>query len=192
MKLSFYTVIIVFLLSSCVTTPRHFISAGFDTKEEAQKYIHNYLYYANKLTDKEWDDFYSRFPEYWKDIQDAKLFGSNLEYHPWYTAYSFKWNTDKRKLKWSKLDSTRLKKREILKGDNVFKVIYARGVPDRVIWNNDFEIFIFKSGDTLIFKNGAFNKESKCNRCYEEYFGEDEGMSEDDVLESLNLSRPKY
>lgn len=133
MKGLVFAILMLFSLTGCVNTPRHFKSAGFQSWDEAKEYIQDYLYYANKLTDEEWDAFYHRFPEYWKDSQQAKLLGSTMEYHPAYTAYAFKWNTDKRKNKWNEKTLKRLRIGSIVEGDTIFKVVHARGVPGRVI-----------------------------------------------------------
>jgi len=88
------------VLAGCVNTATQFKPAGFQSADEAKEYVPYYLYYAKKLTNEEWEAFYSRFPEYWKDIQTAKVLGGSMEFHPWYTAYSFRWNTLRRKGAW--------------------------------------------------------------------------------------------
>src|SRR5204863_5995319 len=63
------------VLAGCVNTATQFKPAGFQSADEAKEYVPYYLYYAKKLTNEEWEAFYSRFPEYWKDIQTAKVLG---------------------------------------------------------------------------------------------------------------------
>lgn len=62
---AFLTLLVVFL-AACVTTPRHYVPAGFKSIDEAMQYLPDYLYYALKLTREEWGEFYQRFPEYWQ------------------------------------------------------------------------------------------------------------------------------
>ncbi|MCD6336893.1 MAG: hypothetical protein J7M01_01510 [Candidatus Marinimicrobia bacterium] len=193
MKISAVIIFVLILLSGCVNTPRHFKSAGFESKSEAQKYIHDYLYYANKLTDKEWYAFYQRFPEYWKDIQHAKVIGSSIDYHPWYTAYSFKWNSDKRKQNWDASTLNRLSHKELIVGDDIFQVVNALGVPDRIIYDNDFEILIYKSNFAIIFENNVFLKKQTCIGCSKSFdHTTEDGMSENNIIQTRGLSRPKY
>ena len=183
----------ILTLVACVNTPRHFKPAGFNSADEAQLYVADYLYYANKLTDEEWDAFYHRFPEYWKDIQDAKTIGSTMEYHPWYTAYSFKWNTNRRKMNWSAEEIDRLKDKQLKKGDTVFKVVDSWGVPGHVIWDNDFEILAFNNNKATIFIDGVYAYQEECKGCFEKYSDITEsGMDTNDVLETLRLKRPSF
>lgn len=73
-------------------------------------------------------------------MQLAKQWGATLEFHPMYTAYAFKWNTDRRRQKWDEPTVRRLDAKTLAIGDDVFKTIYARGVPSRVVSTNDFEL----------------------------------------------------
>ncbi|RLJ20652.1 hypothetical protein DJ031_05185 [bacterium endosymbiont of Escarpia laminata] len=181
------------ILVGCVNTPRHFKPAGFQTADQAKEYVPDYLYYANKLTDEEWDDFYQRFPEYWKDMQDAKVFGATMEFHPWYTAYSFKWNTNRRKEHWEHSTLTRLSNKQLRKSDNVFKIIYSLGVPGRVVWDNDFEILAYKPDIAIILSNGLYQSKKVCPGCFERYnITTEDGMYDKGVIDVLGLKRPEY
>jgi len=183
---------IVLVLSGCVNTPTQFRPAGFQSADEAKEYVPDYLYYAKKLTAEEWEAFYGRFPEYWKDIQTAKTMGSSLEFHPWYTAYSFRWNTLRKKEHWDPATLSRLENRQVQRGDDVFKVILALGAPGRVVWDNDFEILAYKSDSAMIFANGVFDYSAKCPGCFKRYRQNTrEGMLEKEVIDVLRLKRPQ-
>jgi hypothetical protein len=181
-------------LPACVSTPANYKPAGFNTKEEARAYVADHLYYAKKLTINEWDDFYRRFPEYWIDMQDAKKIGSTVEYHPWYTAYAFRWNTLRRKQSWDSNTVSRLANQSVQPGDDVFKVTFAMGPAARIVWDNDFEILAY-SGKALIFENGLLSRIAVCNGCsvrHTQTSGLREGMLDSDVISVLGLKRPKY
>lgn len=180
-------------LTACVNNPENYRPAGFESVAQAREYVPDYLYYAKKLTKSEWDDFYDRFPDYWKDIQAAKSFGSTMEYHPWYVAYAFRWSTLRRKEKWGGAVVSRLDRREVLPGDDAFKVIYALGVPGRIIWDNDFEILAYLPGTALIFEGGNVARIASCEGCAARYDTVYKtGMEDSDVITTLKLSRPKY
>ena len=184
---------VLFILSGCVSTPANYKPAGFQSADEAREYIPDYLYYAKKLTIEDWEAFYRRFPEYWKDVQTAKTLGGTVDFHPWYTAYSFKWNTLRRRQDWDSTTVSRLGKKQVQKGDDIFKVIFALGVPGRVVWDNDFEILAYRIDSAIVFSNGVFDHTVKCSGCFMRYDQNTrEGMSEQDVINTLDLKRPKY
>tara|TARA_Y100000780_G_scaffold84483_1_gene76409 strand:- start:1033 stop:1590 length:558 start_codon:yes stop_codon:yes gene_type:complete len=179
-------IIFSFTLMACVNHPRNFKPVGFNSADEAELYVPDYLYYANKLTDEEWDAFYQKFPEYWKDLQKAKSIGFAPDYHPWYTAYSFKWNTGRRKGNWSDQDIERLNQKRLKKGDTIFKVIDSWGVPTRVIWDNDFEILTFRNNVAVVFIDGVYAYQRKCKGCFKN------SMATNELLLTLDLQRPSY
>ena len=186
-------VLLCFALAACVTNRENYIPAGFNTAAEARAYVPEYLYYAKKLTANEWDEFYRRFPEYWKDVQSAKRLGSTLEYHPWYTAYAFKWNTLRRRQHWDTGTVSRLDRKDLLPGDDVFQTIFAIGPPGRVIWDNDFEVLAYSSGNALIFENGLLSRVVACPGCDARYNSASrEGMQDSQVIAELGLKRPAY
>jgi hypothetical protein len=188
-----HVLIVITILSGCVNTPAQFKPAGFQTTAEVREYLPNYLYYAKKLTNTEWESFYRRFPEYWKDIQTSKQVGSSVEFHPWYTAYSFKWNTLRRKETWDSVTLARLELGDVRPGDDLFKIIVGRGVPPRVIWDNDFELLLYNSGNAMVFEDGVLARIAVCPGCATTYDNSSrEGMLEDDVVNALSLQRPKY
>ena len=190
---SIFIAVFALVFSGCVNTPAQFKPAGFQSSDEAQEYVTNYLYYANKLTPAEWEAFYRRFPEYWKDIQTAKQIGGSMDFHPWYTAYAFKWTTLRKKQTWEPAMVLRLEQGELLPGDDIYKSVFGRGTPFRVIWDNDFELLIYKSGKALIFNDGVFSREKYCSGCSATYDQRArEGMTEDDVIAALGLQRPTY
>lgn len=181
------------VLSACVTNPENFKSAGFNSAAEARAYIPDYLYYAKKLSTNEWQDFYNRFPEYWKDLQTARQIGSSTEFHPWYTAYAFRWTTLRRKQSWDSSMVSRLDRKEVLPGDNIFQVTYALGPAGRVVWDNDFEILAYGSGNALLFANGLFVRSAPCIGCDIKFNNSTrEGMIDENVIKTLKLIRPKY
>ena len=187
--------ILTLVLAACINTPRQYKSAGFESLDEVTPYLKHYLYYANKITDDEWKAFYQRFPEYWKDMQSARELGSSIQFHPYYTAYAFRWCTmqDKEK-EWSAADIDRLDRGELLKQDDVFKVVYAAGPPKRIIWDNEFEILVYESDRALIFENGVYGYGKECEDCWDEYKmnTNEGGLTGPDVLYKLELSRPSY
>lgn len=191
-KLAFF--FLVLIVSGCVNTPRHYIAAGFQSSQEAQEYVGNYIYYSSKITPDEWRAFYQRFPEYYKDIQTAKALGSTMEFHPWYTAYAFKWTTDNRKRGWAHQDISRLNRGDIKPGDNIFKVVYAKGPPKRFVWNNDFEIALYEPDVALIFDAGSFSRQATCDNCWNNDLDGDpmdifakKGMEDAEVVRALGL-----
>lgn len=189
-----FAVVSAIVLSACVNTPAQYKPAGFQTTDEVREYLPNYLYFAKKVSHREWESFYNRFPEYWKDLQTAKQLGGSLEFHPWYTAYAFRWSTLQRRKEWWSSDTiSRLERRDVRAGDDIFKVVMGRGVPTRVIWDNDFEILLYKSGEALIFDQGTLARVVACKGCAEiDNPGSTDGMSEDEVVKLVGLERPKY
>jgi hypothetical protein len=181
------------LLAACVNVPENYRPAGFNSAEEARAYVPDFIYYAKKLTAQEWADFYDRFPEYWQDMQAARQIGSTVEFHPFYTAYAFRWNTLRRKRGWDPSTLARLARKRVLPGDDVFRVTFALGPADRVLWDNDFEILAYSSGDALIFENGRLARIGACAGCGMRYnHRTDEGMQDAEILSTLGLKRPKY
>jgi hypothetical protein len=185
------------VVSACVTNPENYKPAGFDSAGEARAYVPEYLYYAKKLTSKDWEDFYNRFPEYWKDVQTARQFGSTVDFHPWYSAYAFRWTTLRRKASWPAPTLERLARQEVEPGDDAFQVVFALGPPGRVIWDNDFEVLAYASGKALIFDSGRLARIASCAGCdvarREERRDEGRvGMTDIEVLDALKLARPRY
>lgn len=152
-------------LCGCVAKPRNLEPAGFASRAEAQPYVDNYLYYARQLTTAEWDSFYQRFPEYWKDIQLAKNLGGTMEFHPWYSAYAFRWTTLNRKRDWPESTLKRLDQKDVQPGDDVFQIVYALGPPKRTIWNNDYEALAFSDEMTMVLSNHRLTRTSSCKGC---------------------------
>jgi hypothetical protein len=193
MRLATIVLLSFLLLTACVNMPENYKPAGFESADEAREYVKDYLYYAKKLTTKEWDEFYERFPAYWKDKQTAKTMGSTLEYHPWYTAYAFRWNTLRRMKDWDPATVVRLQQKEIVAGDDIFQVVYAIGPAIRVVWDNDFEVLAYPTGTALLFKKGIYERSAQCIGCDVRFnAGSREGMQDADVISTLNLSRPRY
>ena len=191
--------LVAICLSACVNTSRNFKPAGFESVTEVYPYLTNYLYYANKLTSEEWKTFYNRFPEYWNDIQQAKSFGGTHDYHPWYSAYAFRWTTLKNKDMWADDIIQRLSRHEIIEGDDIFKIVFAFGPPDSIIWDNDFEVLFYKSNKALIMNNGQLSKIKDCKGCapiIDSHLDKSnnyiDGYTIIEALQKLNLERPQY
>lgn len=189
------------IIAGCVNLERNYRPAGFESSNEVKPYLEHRLYFAKQISHDEWDAFYKRFPEYWNDIQYAKTIGSTMEFHPWYVAYAMRWVTlNKKLLQWDKHTIARLNAKEIVKGDDVFKIVYALTPPKRLIWDNDFEILLYESVPNAILMNGGVVAEIKeCNGCWKQEEQSDTntpwikiGMNENDVLSELKLLRPTY
>ena len=200
---------IIIALSGCVSLERNYKPAGYDSRTEVKKYLPYNFYFAKKLTPDEWAAFYSRFPEYWKDLQVAKHYlGGTMEYHPWYTAYAFRWITLNRKLpNWDQLTRERLSHNKIEIGDDVFKIVYALTPPGRLIWDNDFEILLYRDPPIAVIMNDGLAKEIRpCEHCWQQvdaYEATNEGrgspyghygtsFTDDELISELGLTRPKY
>lgn len=179
------TLLISILFIGCESQPRNFKPAGFDSWSEARPYLLYYLYYANKIAANEWDDFYKRFPEYHR--MGAPYF------HPPYVAYAFRWNTLRKKSDWPRDVTYRLDSHDVIKGDDIFQVTYALGAPDRVIFDNDFEVIMYKSGKVFSLSNGKVESIFFCENCHAKRDEKlDSGMSDLSVITTLGLSRPQY
>lgn len=216
-RIVFLLIIGSLLTVGCVNQPRNYKPAGFESSKEASEYVKNYLYYASKLTSDEWSAFYSRFPEYWNDMQSAKSIGSINDFHPWYTAYAFKWITDKKAATWGYATNERLREGLLARGDDIFKVVVGRGVPVRIIWDNDFEILLFRGNYAAIFQDSGYSEQKRCTGCATKQFEKQPGgliiypggiegitgknvgsqgsvyvMKKNDVLRALGLTRRTY
>jgi hypothetical protein len=217
MKALIIGTLIALSVAGCVTQPRNYKPAGFESSKEASEYVADYLYYASKLTSDEWSEFYSRFPEYWKDMQTAKSIGSTNDFHPWYTAYAFKWITNKKAATWGDETNERLREGLLARGDDIFKVVVGRGVPVRIIWDNDFEILLFRGNYAAIFQDSGYSEQKRCTGCATKQFEKQSGgliiypggiegitskkvdgqgsvyvMKKNDVLRALRLTRRTY
>ncbi len=120
---------------------------GFNSKEEAQAFAEAYglaAYMALYLSPIEWRSFYKKFPKIWNNqfLWGYSGLGSARLFHPWYTGYAWRWTTLERKKHWDPITSARLEQHKIKPGDNAFQLIYASGPPKRVLFDNDWEIFL--------------------------------------------------
>jgi len=192
------------LLAGCVNQPRNFKPAGFDTWDEALPYVGIKNYLAANLSAEDWKAFYKRFPEYWNDLQTAKsiaFIGDVNEIHPAYTAYNWRWTTlNRKKPTWSAEKTQRLESGSVLSDDTPFEIFYAKGAPNRIIWDNDFEILIYKPDTAIMLKAGKLKEIKDCPGCWEAPTNTDDdadefsksGMHEWDILAALDLKRPTY
>lgn len=185
--------VLVMLTVGCVSMREDYQPAGFNSWQDVIPYTTNYGYYATRLTQDEWQAFYRRFPDYWRDLNLGRTFGSTMEYHPWYTAYAFRWTTLQKKETWDSTTIERLQNKDIQPGDDVYKVIWALDAPDRVLFTNFSEALLYNN-DTAIVMNGSHYKEKKpCKDCYkwpDQSSGG--GLNDRQVEERLGIERPKY
>ena len=192
------------IANSYPTAPRNYKTAGFDNSDQIRDYALNYKYLAFKISNEDWDAFYKRFPEYWSDIQDAKGNAFMNDYNVGYTAYAFRWNMMRYKEKWDEPTIKRLKSNQIVRGDDLYKTIYALGSPERIIWDNDFDILIYKNDVAVLIDNDKYKEKMDCNKCtikmnYEEKRRNSLDpnadiyvMNDDQVLTLLKQIRPEY
>ena len=61
----------------------------------------------------------------------------------------------------------RLKNKQILPGDDVFKIVYSLGPPERIIWDNDFKLLIYKNGLVCKIHDGVLTATKTCEHCCE-------------------------
>ncbi len=155
----------IMIANSYSTDERYLKDFEFSSTDEVQEYADNYLYFAYKLTDEEWKGFYKKYPKFWKEIQAAKSYTFYSDFNRGYTAYAFKWALLQQRDLWDKQELQRLQDNYPLPGDNIHKVVFSLGPPTRIIWDNDFEILIFKDDTAAIFENGVFSRRVDCKDC---------------------------
>jgi len=193
--------LICLMMAGCVDLPRNFKPAGFDSSDEVLPYVHITSYLTANLEDIDWKIFYKRFPEYWEDIQLAKYLGGTIDHHPWYTAYAFRWTTlNRKKPTWSAEKIRRLERHQFVPGDTPFEIFYGLGPPERLMWDNDFEILLYETDVALIMESGRLKKNKICTNCWEFILDHDDETPVEDqmklhdnqILATLGLSRPDY
>lgn len=168
-----------------LNTKESYNSAGFKDEKYAKAYLEDFRYYQHKLTDRDWDLFYKRFPDYWKNVQDAKLIDAEYDFIRSYTPLAFKWNTNRRMKKWSESTIRRLKEKKVNTTDNIFKIIYSLGVPSRAVWNNNHEILIYNSDKSVLLKNDRFYSYAQCKGCERYNDVTKLGLTDDEVIDKL-------
>jgi hypothetical protein len=180
-----FVVIVLIIISGCTNVASNYKQFGFKSSDEVNEYFYDHLYYARKMSSNDWDGYYRQHPEHWKDYQGRKLL-SGLEYIPEYTAFSFRWNLNKRKANWDDDVVKRLSDGQLLEGDNIYKIVYSQGVAARVIWDNNNEILVYEPDKAIIFKGGVYHSTVSCPGCYERYDEiRDKGMDDYMVLKEL-------
>lgn len=192
------------IANSYPTAPRNYKTAGFENAEEVSNYARNYQYLAFKISQEDWRAFYMKFPEYWIDIQNSKSNTFMNDYNSGYTAYAFKWNLLKKKEAWDNDTLKRLDDKKVVSGDDVFKVIYAIGVPERIIWDNDFEILIYNDDKCILIQNNKCSSILACKGCVKKMSaeeirarhlppnGDSYTISNAEILTLLRQKRPIY
>lgn len=175
--------------SACVSSPEHLSAAGFKSKEEASGYVPHSAYFSKRLTAQEWSDYYSAFPEYWQDMQSSRNFGATLEFHPWYTAYAYRWTTLKHAVKWPQSTLSRLQARQVAVGDEVMQLTYALGAPARIIWDRSAEALIYADYRAFMIRQGKVVEVRTCRGCSEMHNPAPGGggMSDAEVRKVLGL-----
>lgn len=148
--------------------PENYLAAGFNSVEEIQTYLPHYLYFAFKISSEEWHQFYQKFPEYWLKVQHSKKTSFSNDFNRGYTAYAFRWTTLNRQKGWPLEISKRLSNKEIAKEDDVFRIVYALGSPQRVVWNNNFEILLYQNGLSYLMEKEVLKETKVCEKCCEE------------------------
>lgn len=192
------------IANSYPTELRNYKTAGFNSTDEINGYAKHSQYLAFKISSEDWRSFYSRFPEYWIDIQNSKSYTFMNDYNQGYTAYAFRWNMMNKKKSWDDATIERLTQKKLLGGDDTYKIVFAMGPPERIIWDNDFEILIYNNDSALLLKDSKYASMSECKGCVkkmdttekinksldinQEYFTK----SNDEVLSDLKLTRPAY
>ena len=149
-------------------SPENYQSAGFKSYDQVELFLPNYLYFAFNLSDAEWKTFYKKFPEYWIDVQNGKKMAFINDFNSGYTAYAFMWTTLQRSKMWDAATVERLGRGKVESGDDLFKVVFALGAPDRVIWNNKYEILLYKEGDSYLVAGGEVADVNRCGECCNE------------------------
>jgi hypothetical protein len=183
--------------ASYPTEPRNYKPAGFNSRDEIRAYADYYQYLAFKIPSEDWEMFYRRFPEYWRDIQLSKSIAFAEDYSPGYTAYAFKWNIDCKQKGWDDPTLKRLRAKILSPGDDAYKIIFALGMPPVIIWDNDFDILLYDDGSAVLLKDNKFNSSMSCTKCTEYPLtngvkGDNRYKSSDKILKILNLKRDAY
>lgn len=192
------------IANSYPTAPRNYKTAGFANANEIDDYTKHYQYLAFKISSEDWSAFYSRFPEYWSDIQKSKSYTFMNDYNAGYTAYAFRWNLMNKRNKWDQTTIERLETKQIIKEDDIYKIVFAVGMPQRILWDNDFDILMYSNGNAILLDNNKYKYSVECKECIKkiEYIdginkknegSEDEyTKSLDSILKTLSLTRPEY
>lgn len=185
------------IADSYPTAPRNYKSAGFSNTDEIKEYAQHSQYLAFKISAEDWKAFYNRFPEYWSDIQNSKRMAFMNDYSPGYTAYAFRWNLNNKINQWDQPTLTRLKSKKLIKGDDIYKIVYAIGLPERIMWDNDFDILLYVDDTAILLNDHKYSYLMACKDCngWPTHLVRSENSfykSSDKVLQILNLTRPIY
>jgi hypothetical protein len=190
------------IANSYPTAPRNYKTAGFDNSDDINTYTKHYQYLALKISDEDWSAFYKKFPEYWKDIQAAKSYTFMNDFNSGYTAYAFRWNMINKKKKWDEATIERLQSKKVLRGDDIYQIVFSLGIPDRIIWDNDFDILIYKDNTAITLEDSRYKCVNECQECSKRMSTIDKQdkkidqiedvltFSDDEVLKILKLTRP--
>jgi hypothetical protein len=207
-------VVIGILFSGCgLLEERYYKSVGFNNKNEVEKFTYeNSFYFSRQLSSTEWDKFYKNFPEFYEyqmtsspDVSPVVMtsYGSfamdipiRKHLDPILVAYAFKWSLINREKIWDNKLKKRLGLKILNEEDNIFKIVKVLGIPERVIWNNEHEVLLYKPNKAILLKDGFYAGEELCKMCYKPFIVEDvfrdlveTGMSDDEVIVLLNNSK---
>lgn len=192
------------IANSYPTEPRNYKTAGFDSSGQIGAYTKHYQYLAFKISREDWEAFYKRFPEYWRDIQKSKSYTFMNDYNTGYTAYAFRWNMMNKKKEWDGITIERLKSKFIVRGDDIYKIVFALGIPDRLLWDNDFDILIYNDDTAIIIENDKCEYSANCHDCTKYLSTEEKNkklinttddvfaISDNEMLKILKQTRPEY
>jgi hypothetical protein len=173
---------------------------GFNSSDEVDLFLPNYLYFAFRLSGADWRAFYEEFPEFWVDVQQSKKNAFFNDFNSGYTAYAFRWTVSNKAKEWPPATIDRLQKKSFESGDDLFKIIYALGAPNRIVWNNSHEVLLYKEGTAYLISGGRLANKTLCVDCCEEMSDEEKAsrgflpsmpgytLSDNQVLVRLSLT----
>ena len=137
-------ILCVILLISLVGCARsdQYKPAGFTDYSEVWPYWDYSYYYSKRLSTQEWQTFFDKFPDLYRD----HLASGVVAVSPETAAYAFRWTTLQRKEKWDPSVIARLEKHDTQPGDDIFQVIYAIGPAEHIIWDKGVEVLTDATG----------------------------------------------
>ncbi len=196
-------IFLFFLFQGCSHNSEEHKQFGFQSIEEIHPYLAHRLtteFLANYLTGKEWNTFYDAFPEFLVEqaLENALSNGAPVR-NPKHTAYAWRMFTMERKKNWDPETIRRLDAHEVAEGDDIYQILYAKGVP-RFAANNDYRnlmiVLAYKPDLAYLLRKGKLESTHSCPGCWEYQsglgiLGSLEGMSDYEVFDNLGLNENK-